>query len=227
MPATHGKSQLMGCLLSSSRTVYSGAAYLYSSTTGTRIASDSFLAPTYHGSAFCSLTRQSQESSVSCMQAQQEVHLAGAAGNSPLQVPLAIEEPQAIQTSSVSASYGNASSLMQEAAEAVHQVPHVHASNTAHHDIAQSHIFILAWTKAFLVVLVGQGWVTGDATLCRLLMHHRHCIFCPAAAICLSLLAQLSLSQACQTAGHDRWLSNLMSHDYFCLYADSGYICEH
>jgi len=147
----------MGCLLSSSWAVYSRAAYLHSSTTGTHMASDSLLAPTHLDSAFCALTRQSQERFVSCMQAQQEVQLAGAARNSPLQVPLAIEEPQGIQASSISASYGNANGLMQEAAEAVHQVPHVDASNNAHHDIAQSHILILAWTKAFLVVLVGQG----------------------------------------------------------------------
>jgi len=136
----------------SSWAVCSGAAYLHSSTTGTRIASHGLLAPTYLGSAFCTLTRQSQEWFVSCMQAQQEVQLAGAARNSPLQVPLTIEEPQATQASSNPASHGNANGLMQEAADAVHQVPHVDASTNANHAIAQSHILILMCTKAFSVV---------------------------------------------------------------------------
>jgi hypothetical protein len=70
------------------------------------------------------------------MQAQQEVQLAGAARNSPSQLPLTIEEPQATQASSNRASHGNADGLMQEAAEAVQQVPHVNASNNAYHDIA-------------------------------------------------------------------------------------------
>ena len=70
------------------------------------------------------------------MQAQQEVQLAGAARNSPLQVPLTVEEPQATQASSNPVSHGNANGLMQEAAEAVHQVPHVNASVNAYQDIA-------------------------------------------------------------------------------------------
>ncbi len=103
------------------------------------MASDSLLALTCFGSANCAVTRQSQESFVSCMQAQQEVQLAGAARNSPLQVPSTVEEPQAIQASSNPASHGNANGLVQEAAEAVHQVPQVDASDNAYYDIAYSH----------------------------------------------------------------------------------------
>lgn len=73
------------------------------------------------------------------MQAQQDVQLAGAVRNSPVQVPLAIEEPQATQASLNPTSHGNASGLMQEAAEAVQQVPHVDASANAHHDVCHNH----------------------------------------------------------------------------------------
>ncbi|KAL0022404.1 hypothetical protein WJX77_008671 [Trebouxia sp. C0004] len=64
---------------------------------------------------------EAKEAAAQAAQAQQEVQLAGAARNSPLQVPLTFEEPQAAQASSNPASHGNASGLMQEAAEAVHQ----------------------------------------------------------------------------------------------------------
>lgn len=87
------------------------------------------------------------------MQAQQEVQLAGAARNSPLQVPLTVEEPQATQASSNPASHGNANGLMQEAAEAVQQVPHVKMPLSTHtRTLLQSHIFVRVSTKAILGV---------------------------------------------------------------------------
>ncbi len=138
------------------------------------MASNGLLAHTCLGSAFCALTRQSQKSFVSCMQAQQEVQLGGAARNSPLQVPLIIEEPQATEASSDPASHGNANGLMREAAEAVHQVPHVDVFTNAFCDsvivtcldhcgdqsVLRCEGLIIVWTKAFFNVKVGQGRVT-------------------------------------------------------------------
>ncbi len=94
------------------------------------------------------------------MQAQQEVQLAGAARNSPLQVPLTVEEPQAIHASSSAASHGNANGLMQEAADAVQQVPHVDASNNAYHDITTvTHLHPCQYQSVFRRVRDTQGRV--------------------------------------------------------------------
>ena len=59
---------------------------MHSSTTGTRIASHGLLAPTYLGSAFCALTRQSQEWLVCQLHAGSA---GGAAGRGSSQQPLA------------------------------------------------------------------------------------------------------------------------------------------
>ncbi|KAL0030919.1 hypothetical protein WJX79_001187 [Trebouxia sp. C0005] len=64
---------------------------------------------------------EAKEAATQAAQAQQEMQLAGAARSSPLQVPLTTEQPQAIQALPDSESNGNASGLMQEAAEAVQQ----------------------------------------------------------------------------------------------------------
>lgn len=191
--AAHGKSQLMGCLLRSSWTVYPGTACLHNSTAGSCVVSDSVLAPTHLDPAFCAPTRESQESLISCMQAQQEMQLAGAARSSPLQVPLTTEQPQAIQALPDSESNGNASGLMQEAAEAVQQVPYVKAFTNAYCDIASVTHSDACVHQSVLGHVSWAGMHNSEAMLCSLLMYHHCCIFCCAATICLLWLAQLSL----------------------------------